>query len=392
RVLLSEGTFTLSAPVVIDDNYVTLQGLGWRATELRPATGVDPAQLILVGSAANIEYAAVLDMFLNGRTDAEAHAAGDGLTFHSNGGVVRNLWIQRMAGDGVNVNGFGGADVFENLFENVIVNKPQGDCFYIGSDCGDAELIRCIAIGGNQEGPPFGDYGFYVWGFNIKLLLCHAYYQQLAGLRTGNAGQERIQVIGGHYETCAQGLKIDAQSIANIIGIKASNNTSQDILIQGGSTFVTITNCVLRSASGQNIYFDNADYCVLTGNVCIAATVNSIRVDASSNYNVIVGNQVDEVIRLDTATNIVRDNMGFITENSGTGSIASGTTADVIAHGLDVTPTVDDISITLAENPTADPGNIWVDTIGAANFTVRCRVNPGVSNLDFGWRVAALYP
>jgi hypothetical protein len=37
--------------------------------------------------------------------------------------------------------------------------------------------------------------------------------------------------------------------------------------------------------------------------------------------------------------------------------------------------------------PTADPGNIWVDTIGATNFTVNCRNDPGASNLDFGWHI-----
>ena len=81
---------------------------------------------------------------------------------------------------------------------------------------------------------------------------------------------------------------------------------------------------------------------------------------------------------------------GYVTENSGTGSIASGTTADVITHGLDVTPTIADISITLAEDPTASPGAIWVDTIGAANFTVNCENDPGASNLDFGWRAVVL--
>lgn len=70
----------------------------------------------------------------------------------------------------------------------------------------------------------------------------------------------------------------------------------------------------------------------------------------------------------------------------GTGSIASGTTSDVITHGLMVTPNSARISITLIENPTNDPGNIWIDTITATEFTVHCRNDPGASNLDFTWR------
>lgn len=76
----------------------------------------------------------------------------------------------------------------------------------------------------------------------------------------------------------------------------------------------------------------------------------------------------------------------FAYENSGTGTISNGTTSEVIAHGLAGTPTIDNVTITLAENPDNTPGAIWVDTIGAANFTVNCENNPGASNLDFGWR------
>ena len=76
-------------------------------------------------------------------------------------------------------------------------------------------------------------------------------------------------------------------------------------------------------------------------------------------------------------------------ENSGTDTIPSGgpPASKVVAHGLPYTPTLDQIIITLGENPTNTPGAIWVDTIGAANFTVNCENDPGASNLDFGWRI-----
>ena len=70
---------------------------------------------------------------------------------------------------------------------------------------------------------------------------------------------------------------------------------------------------------------------------------------------------------------------------SGTGTITSGTTSVVITHGLDEAPTLQQIAVTLGENPTNDPGNIWVDTITATQFTVNCRNDPGASNLDFAW-------
>lgn len=96
---------------------------------------------------------------------------------------------------------------------------------------------------------------------------------------------------------------------------------------------------------------------------------------------------------------VVRDNvavsgnpMGFVLENSGTATIASGTTSLAVAHGLSVTPSASDIQLTPTENATADPGTLWVSTIGATNFTINCRVDPGASNLDVAWRVDVRLP
>jgi hypothetical protein len=61
-----------------------------------------------------------------------------------------------------------------------------------------------------------------------------------------------------------------------------------------------------------------------------------------------------------------------------------------VTHGLDVTPVLEDISIVLGENPTNDPGNIWVDTFTSTQFTVNCRNDPGASNLDLAWLAQVL--
>ena len=77
----------------------------------------------------------------------------------------------------------------------------------------------------------------------------------------------------------------------------------------------------------------------------------------------------------------------YLFKNSGTSAIASGATTKVIAHGLAETPTLDEIRITWGEQGTSDYGRWWVDTIGAANFTVNVSADPGASNLDFGWHI-----
>lgn len=85
-----------------------------------------------------------------------------------------------------------------------------------------------------------------------------------------------------------------------------------------------------------------------------------------------------------------RNNRGYVTESSGTGSIASGATTATITHGLSVTPSVEDILITFAEQGTNDYGRWWISGISSTQFTLNVSADPGASNLDFGWQAQVL--
>lgn len=84
-------------------------------------------------------------------------------------------------------------------------------------------------------------------------------------------------------------------------------------------------------------------------------------------------------------TREIRDNIGYRTRSSGSATILSGTTSIVINHNLSLTPKAEDFSIVNKENSTYDPGSVYIDTIGATQATIRCRSDPGASNLDIGW-------
>ena len=79
----------------------------------------------------------------------------------------------------------------------------------------------------------------------------------------------------------------------------------------------------------------------------------------------------------------IYNNTGYLTENTGTDSIASGTTSKQVAHGLDATPTV--INIEFREQGTNDYGRWWISGIDGTNFTLNVSSDPGASNLDFAW-------
>jgi len=158
-------------------------------------------------------------------------------------------------------------------------------------------------------------------------------------------------------------------TFANVIGNICTLNTLDGI---------ELTSYVNKSSIVDNILLSNSGYGI---DVLAATDISNIIKD-----NNLEGNSAG-TIRDSGTTTIIKNNNGYITENSGTGSITSGVTTDVIAHGLSYTPSAGEITITLTENPTNTPGAIWVDTIGAANFTVNCENDPGASNLDFSWAV-----
>ena len=84
----------------------------------------------------------------------------------------------------------------------------------------------------------------------------------------------------------------------------------------------------------------------------------------------------------------VRDNIGFVTENSGTATLANGTTSITVNHGLDVTPSDGDIIVT----PTGAWGamtKFWVGGYTSTQFTIYADQDPG-QNVTFAWKAAAL--
>ncbi|KKR00178.1 MAG: hypothetical protein UT24_C0016G0067 [Candidatus Woesebacteria bacterium GW2011_GWB1_39_12] len=179
------------------------------------------------------------------------------------------------------------------------------------------------------------------------------------------------------------------------ISVSASFGASQNIQIviirnsvqvadQGGNGAMTIGLCDSVSIDNFIAYDDQVVKTQAWGIKFVTGVTNFL----CSGGNV-TGN-TGAITGFTTSMGKIKNLIGFVTENSGTGTIASGATSAIITHGLAVTPTLDNISIVGGENPTTDIGTIWVDTIGATYFTVNCEVAPSTSNFDFGWRAQIL--
>lgn len=261
-----------------------------------------------------------------------------------------------------------------------------------------------------------------------NIVLHTAYFNQIVNNVAYGAATDGIQcettgnknIISGNV--CSynlnSGIKVGSDSTNLLIqGNLCHNNTWNGIQVFGQSCQVVGNHCFDNGGSGialesncnyslisSNFCHNNGpslggylngitvlgDYCSIVDNFCRkgANQAYGIRILAGGDNNFVANNDLRDggntANLIDAgASNTIRHNMGWITENSGSSSITSGTTTKVVAHGLSVTPTI--VNICFSEQGTADYGRWWVNTIGAANFTLNVSVDPGVSNLDFMW-------
>ncbi|HEU4716004.1 MAG TPA: hypothetical protein VFS14_04205, partial [Candidatus Saccharimonadales bacterium] len=156
-----------------------------------------------------------------------------------------------------------------------------------------------------------------------------------------------------------------------------------------------------QAASGIHLEF-NTHFNVISGNSLetsntVAGRVRSlIREEATggSADNLIEGNSVTwgtygptvGLIESGGTNTIVRNNIGWKTENGGTATIADGTTSIDVNHGLDATPSLGNIAVT----PTNSLGNaakFWISGVTNVKFTINVDTDPGASTATFSWLV-----
>jgi hypothetical protein len=73
--------------------------------------------------------------------------------------------------------------------------------------------------------------------------------------------------------------------------------------------------------------------------------------------------------------------------NNGSSSVPNGATTVNVTHGMSRTPNRWEIRINASAAVTNDPGNMWIDNIGATTFRVNWRNDPGASGAAFDWAV-----
>lgn len=253
----------------------------------------------------------------------------------------------------------------------------------------DIVFENCIAQGGGSNAN-----GFQIRCPKTKLINCVSLYAGGRAISCTN-GSDGCEILGGEYAYAgSNGISTRGNWIIN--GAHVHHSAGAGITIAGD--YNEIRNCRINdntnygiqySTGATNLLLIQNNYIPFSTGVQTAAVLNAPATSVISG-NVMPGYTGAAALNTLDASAIVRNNIGFVTENSGTGSIASGATTATITHGCSRTPTVDDIQITFAEQGSNDYGRFWVDTITSTQFRVNVSADPGASNLDFGWKVEIL--
>jgi len=248
------------------------------------------------------------------------------------------------------------------------------------------------------------DHGLVIFtdAADIELANIHLLSNAGSGLRASNSILQ-----GANIWACANltGLYLISCSEVSLLGFHAFSNAQHGLRLEAVVNSKFVGECRNNGTAAANnydgVYVDDTGGVGSTGNTFDITSRNTgatgqrygyNSAGASSGNNIINGNLQNNQTGpgVFAATDIKRNIYGRKTEANGAGAIASGATTAVITHGLDVTPSAKDITITPTVATSNPPGHIWVDTCTSTQFTVNCTADPGASTLAFAWHAAVL--
>ena len=206
-----------------------------------------------------------------------------------------------------------------------------------------------------------------------------------------------INITGNVVYDCTYGIKMQHVDHSRLSGNIIYNIAAGAGVMMSACQYCDITNNHIQKTCQDGGTSDDASIYLLragsapTCHECENNTIiaNHIVEDGANKPTVVIKEQaVAEVLNNIIRQNIVHGISNQETENSGTATLANGTTSIAVNHGLRATPTVGDIVVT----PIEAWGNMtqfYIDTYTSTQFTIRANINPG-QDVDFAWKAIVL--
>jgi parallel beta helix pectate lyase-like protein len=372
----------------------------------------------------------------------DANAGGDLIGLACNNLLVEGCFFSRTVSGGGLTFGLGkdlkiinnhwedytgyGAISLENLsgdFENVLIegntfrNVSEGNSINTASGGGSSNTFQNVEIannilidsGGILIGLYFSDLsihdnvllrscsdgaaGIYVQAPQRCIIANNILYDKLAGtspfagimIDTDSTVGTNISIIGNKINTYekhgihvsdVKQLEIIDNTIRNVGGLTDNSYRGIFLFSNGDVNSVGIVSNNLITSS-----LANKPYACIELDSSAATTNITCRNNYLSDFSGVA-------IECDlTATGIiVKNNTGFKTENSGTGTVANGTTSIAVNHGLAITPSINNIVVT-PTNSMGSATKYYISTVTSTQFTINVDVNPGATTATFSWSI-----
>ncbi len=389
---LDAGTAIIGTTLSINDS-LTLIGAGREATTLKAANGLNDYVITFTGGAAGVGIIGALlsDFTIDGHNSAQT--AGGGIL--GNGAVqcsFERLHLTSCYDWGLKLGPMtGGAFGHHNRVTNCLFDQGGGSAGFGGG----------AWLTSSDENWFTGTDFEYLGGSAVPVGSTPVMLYDQAGLQ---------HIIGCNF----------VQGSNNCIGIRVQNAFDSKIIgstfdgLAGDCIFLVANKCVVSSnlitgpgdagtqpASGIHLEF-NTHFNVISGNSLetsntVAGRVRSLIREESTGGagdNLIEGNSVTwgtygptvGLIESAGANTIVRNNIGWKTENGGTATVANGTTSIAVPHGVDTAPNLGNIAVT----PTNSLGNaakFWTSGVTNTQFTINVDDDPGATTATISWLV-----
>ena len=396
-VLCTEGTFALSSPVLVQQEPAMLCGInpGQRTGATQPAVGTkfqvqagfSGSQAILVQRAADDRpvYGVQLCGFV---VDGGNVAGVEGILYRSNRGLIDHVHVHRMGTNGIRLLGYTTPtswSTYDTLLTRLMIGD-NGAAGIVYDTNGTDTILSDSMVFNNQD-------NIVISGGSSQQINCVQLYDATRYNLFFNGSGSRTKFTNPKIEGAGQhGVNIDSTNggyadLQFVGGGITSNgdsvtNTYDNVIIQGptGITRPMFVGVVFKTKSGVTnlpryaINFVNSQ--------TQQPLVQACTFGPASDYGT-------GTINNGSTGAIIRDNLGYLTEASGTASIGAASTTATVTHGLSVTPAAKDVILTWA----ADPGSStkrWASGFTSTQFTVNVSPAPGGSGTTVAWQAQIL--
>jgi parallel beta-helix repeat protein len=334
-VFIKAGSYTIGSSIILK-SYVTLEGEGWgeqrAATTLRLADNVnDDVMRTLQQKNYHI---IVRNLQIEGNNVHQT--AGNGIMIYAaDRSVIEFSMIKWCKDSGVCTAGYDGDNCIQTILKNLFIYGCGKYAVYL---TGPDNLVQGVDLGNdyNEEG---AESALYLHWADKSIIASSFFWGSKHGI-----------VIDQSNNVLVTGCRVDYNRYDGIILCNSSRN------VIDGNEIVHNSQYVVGYADGVRLIGSEAIPCNnntisnnFIGEEQDFPQYHRYAINEEGPYcdgNCIIGNNVhsnsDERIRWSGANTIVCNNIGFVTENSGT---ATGTSPILVVHGLSKSPTCVTLSV-----------------------------------------------